>query len=226
MAVDLGFVDDSSILLESRFFPSKIGGKPSWLDLKNIPEAKDIICDKCNKPRHFLCQIYCPFNEKDTAFHRTLFIFMCLSKDCFQPNCNQNFIVFRNQLPRKNHFYPDSPPVEELSWRPDINCQKFGVDLCDTCGIKTAGIRCESCGKLFCSSIHRSAHKSCDSSKPNRECLLPEYGLNIVPENDYSDEDSCSGDDTESEVESDKNSVMNDYVQLSKLATAQSNFKH
>lgn len=221
MSVDLGFVDKSCKLLDSRFFPSKVGGKPAWLDLKNIPEAKDIICDECNQPRYFLCQIYCPYNEKDNGFHRTLYVFMCLSKDCFQPNSYKNFLVFRSQLPRINPYYPDTPPVEELSWRPDINCSKFGVKLCDMCGIRSSDIACDSCDKAYCSDVHKVAHKNCSSN--DTSALLPEYGLNIEPENDYSDNDSCSEEDTESDAEVDKNSLLNDYTQISKLATAQGN---
>lgn len=224
MSVDLGFVDKSCKLLESRFFPSKVGGIPAWLDLKNVPEAQDIICDKCSKPRYFLCQIYCPYNQKDSGFHRTLFIFMCLSKDCFQPNTYRNFVVFRSQLPRKNPYYPDTPPAEKLSWRPDINCGKFDVKLCDLCGIKSSDISCDKCQKQFCSDNHKSLHQYCDStevSKETEQSLLPEYGLNIEPEYDFSDDESCSDNEAESDEETDKNDIINDFEQIKKLATAQ-----
>ena len=80
---DLGFLekveDSDSWLLESRFFPSKIGGKPAWLSLKDLPSSSLIQCPKCNLPRSFLCQLYANIDENPDCFHRTLFIFMCRS---------------------------------------------------------------------------------------------------------------------------------------------------
>lgn len=207
MSVDLGFIDKSCKLLDSRFFPSKVGGKPAWLDLGLIPSSDEVICKQCNEPRIFLCQLYCPINEKDTAFHRTIYVFMCASKNCFQPNKNKNFLVLRNQLSRKNSYYPDTPPIEEPSWRPDITCEKFGVSLCSICGIKSKEEICVHCDRSFCSKSHRSLHTECNpKTAPNSEdmcVVLPEFGLSIEPEYPYSDEES-NADDSISEDE-DKN---------------------
>ena len=83
VARDLGFlekIDQSDCWqLESRFFPSKVGGKPAWLDLKSLPPSSLILCPLCNLPRSFLCQLYANIDEKPECFHRTLFIFMCRS---------------------------------------------------------------------------------------------------------------------------------------------------
>ena len=39
--VDLGFIGDfQSWELTSRQFPSKVGGKPAWLELKNLPSSE------------------------------------------------------------------------------------------------------------------------------------------------------------------------------------------
>ncbi|XP_065201742.1 programmed cell death protein 2 [Planococcus citri] len=223
MSVDLGFVDKSCKLLESRFFPSKIGGKPSWLDLKNIPESKDLICDVCNQPRYFLCQIYCPYNEKDTSFHRTLFVFLCLSKNCFQSNSNRNFIVFRNQLPRENSCYPALPPTEDVSWRPDINCRTFGVKLCEICGIRSCEELYQKDDETFCSAAHRNIFERTLGKASQKEnlALLPEFGINIEPEDDYSDESCSESDDAESEAESVENTDAPNYSQIRGIATAQ-----
>ena len=79
--VDLGFLEAIGTLdewqLESRFFPSKLGGKPSWLDLKDLPPTSQIECPTCNTPRSFLCQIYANIDDFTACFHRTLFVFMC-----------------------------------------------------------------------------------------------------------------------------------------------------
>jgi pre-rRNA-processing protein TSR4 len=40
-----GFLDKTDKWrLESRFFPSKVGGKPAWLDLLNLPPTEQLLC--------------------------------------------------------------------------------------------------------------------------------------------------------------------------------------
>ena len=65
--------------LESRYFPSKLGGKPAWLNLKDLPTVTEMLCPTCSLPRSFLCQIYANIDNLPTCFHRTLFVFMCRS---------------------------------------------------------------------------------------------------------------------------------------------------
>lgn len=180
MNVEGAFIDeDAKRPLESRFFPNKIGGLPAWLDLKNLPSVSEILCDICSSPRRFLCQLYSPIEDKDTAFHRTIFIFVCLSEKCFQVGSNKNFIIFRNQLPRYNSFYPAI--ADGIDKRTDINCSNFGCNLCCLCGIK-GEIHCDRCEQHFCSINHQKLHaKNCSSSvsKPfqKNHTLLPEFGL-------------------------------------------------
>lgn len=55
---DIGFLEPKdSWLLHPKYFPSKVGGKPSWLDLKDLPNPKDLLCKKCEVPMIFLCQV-------------------------------------------------------------------------------------------------------------------------------------------------------------------------
>lgn len=55
----LGFAEDQEAwLLTNRFFPSKIGGAPAWLELQNIPDVSELLCDYCSEPCVFLCQVY------------------------------------------------------------------------------------------------------------------------------------------------------------------------
>lgn len=87
MEVDLGYIEEcSSALLTNRYFPSKIGGKPAWLDLKNVPKPKDLECGSCNQPKTFLCQVYAPVEEKEECFHRTIYVFVCKNQECNLPN--------------------------------------------------------------------------------------------------------------------------------------------
>lgn len=81
--IQLGFAEDQdSWLLTNRFFPSKIGNQPAWLELQNIPEVKDVACDYCGEPCIFLCQIYAGSEHIAHAFHRTIFVFICTSGKC------------------------------------------------------------------------------------------------------------------------------------------------
>ncbi|XP_058804606.1 programmed cell death protein 2 isoform X2 [Phymastichus coffea] len=119
--IDIGFAEECEPWrLESRFFPSKIGGKPAWLDLQNIPNTEQLQCNYCKNPCIFLCQIYAPYEEDPKAFHRTIYVFICKNPDCCKENSNGNIKVLRSQLQRSNKFYPPDPPIEEKNWRTDI----------------------------------------------------------------------------------------------------------
>jgi pre-rRNA-processing protein TSR4 len=159
--VDLGYLEEcASWKLESRFFPSKVGGKPAWLNLFDVPS--NIICGNCEKPCIFLCQIYAPFEEIECCFHRTVFVFLCKDPACCTSNNNKNFIVYRCQLSRISRFYSPEPPVEEENWQPDVT-----PDMCKTCCICGAksGSHCGKCKVVYyCSKEHqridwKSGHK-------------------------------------------------------------------
>lgn len=88
--VDLGYVEEcSSGLLTNKYFPSKVGGKPAWLDLQNIPKPSDLECAECKEPNVFLCQIYAPNEEKVECFHRTIYVFMCRNQNCNLSNSSR-----------------------------------------------------------------------------------------------------------------------------------------
>lgn len=56
--VDLGFLNKCEPwLLKNKFFPSKVGGLPAWLDLESIPSNERLKCDECNQQTLFLCQV-------------------------------------------------------------------------------------------------------------------------------------------------------------------------
>ncbi|CAH2233969.1 programmed cell death protein 2 [Pararge aegeria] len=161
--VDIGFLEEKcNWLLHPRFFPSKVGGKPAWLDLKNVPDFAKLTCKKCEEPLIFLCQVYAPFEESDDCFHRTIFIFVCQKGSCCKTNSADNFIILRCQLPRKNDYYSFEPYEEN-----ENEC--FPMDkwakLCNVCGIK-APSHCSKCKKVYyCSRQHQildwqKGHKS------------------------------------------------------------------
>lgn len=56
--VDLGFLDKCEPwLLANKFFPSKVGGLPAWLNLETIPSIDKLKCNECNQSLIFLCQV-------------------------------------------------------------------------------------------------------------------------------------------------------------------------
>mmetsp|Transcript_1043 Transcript_1043/g.2033 ORF Transcript_1043/g.2033 Transcript_1043/m.2033 type:complete len:465 (-) Transcript_1043:39-1433(-) len=167
----LGFAEDPNRPLLSRYFPSKIGGKPAWLNLRNIPPAPK--CAKCGQILSFLIQVYAPRSEEqgggDETFHRTLFVFVCRKASCLATAGSVR--VLRSQLPRVNNFYssePPPPPSKEddaLSEEDKAKLESMpfkGVNLCRVCGVKSA----ERCGRChmayYCCRQHQTAHWKAD----------------------------------------------------------------
>lgn len=199
MTVDLGIIDDGDNMpLGSNHFPSKVGGKPAWLDFEHIPEPSVFVCQFCHKPRIFLCQLYCPIDGNPQAFHRTIFIFICLTENCFSPNSNRNFIVFRSQLSRENNYYSHEPPKLDDDWCLEKKCELYNVRLCGFCGVKSSLV-CEQCLKSFCGD-HRDlvcvCKKSFNLNDVKATPTLPEYGVNI-------ERDDCSDDETDEDTDTD-----------------------
>ncbi|XP_011563697.3 programmed cell death protein 2 [Plutella xylostella] len=167
--VDIGVLEErSSFLLHPRFFPSKVGGKPAWLDLKNLPSPSETTCSRCEDPLIFLCQVYAPYEESDESFHRSIFIFVCKNGSCCQSNNAENFVVIRNQLPRKNEYYLFEPYEEDEN--EEFSMEKWSK-LCEVCGTK-APSHCSKCKKIYyCSRKHqildwKKGHKEkCDEMK-------------------------------------------------------------
>ena len=162
--VDLGFVEKADKWkLLSHFFPSKVGGKPAWLYLKNLPKIDELTCPDCQKPCIFLLQIYCPLGDKANCFHRTLFIFTCKTSSCSGSN---KFHVLRSQLPRINEFYSDQPPNEDdYDGDSDYPSASKFQNLCRVCGC-AGNKNCSRCHETtYCSREHqvldwKAGHKS------------------------------------------------------------------
>ncbi|KAH9730608.1 MYND-type domain-containing protein [Citrus sinensis] len=84
--VTLGFLEKpkNRWSLLRHLFPSKAGGPPAWLDPINLPTGRSCLCDMCGEPLQFVLQVYAPIIEKESTFHRTLFLFMCPSMACLR----------------------------------------------------------------------------------------------------------------------------------------------
>eukprot|EP00058_Branchiostoma_floridae_P018915 XP_002604404.1 hypothetical protein BRAFLDRAFT_79292 [Branchiostoma floridae] len=166
-SVDLGFVEETdSWRLLSRFFPSKVGGKPAWLALKSVPTACELDCGVCGKPTVFLLQVYSPRTDQTTCFHRTVFVFCCRNPPCHARNSATPFRVYRSQLPRQNDFYDFEPPDEDTpSSEAEVLQAEKEYNLCCVCGCGGAKA-CSRCHQVrYCSKEHqvldwRAGHKA------------------------------------------------------------------
>lgn len=113
----LGFPEEvyPTAVLRHRF-PSKLGGRPAWLDPVFLPTQQQLTCGATGQQLNFLLQVYAPLDEDegqdgDHAFHRALFMFVTPQGDnIHKPGTVR---VFRCQLPRKNDYYAYEPPGEE-----------------------------------------------------------------------------------------------------------------
>ncbi|KAL3693496.1 hypothetical protein R1sor_007147 [Riccia sorocarpa] len=147
-----------------QYFPSKAGGAPAWLDPLNVPRAKQGSCGICDKPLQFVLQVYAPVDDDETAFHRTLYVFMCTSLACLQQDLNQqgrkekrkrSIKILRNQLPRRNNFYSSEAPKTDGSEAP----LSAGAPLCSWCGTWKGDKICGGCKQTrYCSQTHQMDH--------------------------------------------------------------------
>ncbi|KDD72138.1 hypothetical protein H632_c3806p0, partial [Helicosporidium sp. ATCC 50920] len=74
----LGFVEQPlkrQSLLRHRF-PSKVGGRPAWLDPMQLPSPDQVVSVPDGRPLSFLLQVYAPVSEVESAFHRSIFLFI------------------------------------------------------------------------------------------------------------------------------------------------------
>ncbi|MQM03118.1 hypothetical protein Taro_035899 [Colocasia esculenta] len=139
LLVTLGFAEKpkSPKSLLRYLFPSKAGGVPvhGWIlstSLRRSPERVASVASLFNsffRSTAVIKLVYAPLSEKQAAFHRTLFMFMCPSMGCLlrdqheqwkqsRENPPRSVKVFRCQLPRSNPFYSSEPPKYDGSDKP------------------------------------------------------------------------------------------------------------
>lgn len=203
--VQLGFVSQSTNELFGnpmwdKWDGGKVGGKPSWLDPINLPLKNDLLCECCSSPMVFLLQIYCPLDDVEDAFHRSLYIFICKKKNCVDEGSVR---CFRCQLGRKNQIYPyDAQSSKEAGSK----IAKLSPKLCAICGCRGPST-CSKCKNIsYCSREHQARdwkdHKLCcsipaasidtsnsgiptkiiDSSLSQNQITFPEFDLSISAE--------------------------------------------
>lgn len=110
---NLGFLEEAESprqLLRHRF-PSKVGGRPAWLDPVRLPSRQQLTCSASGRPLDFLLQVYAPVDANPEAgFHRALFLF--ISPEGGQLSAPGSVKLFRCQLPRSNAYYSPDPPSD------------------------------------------------------------------------------------------------------------------
>jgi pre-rRNA-processing protein TSR4 len=159
--VDLGFVDDPihPVALLRHYFPSKLGGKPAWLNPRDLPSNNTLQCQNCKKKLNFLLQIYAPLRKlnNSAAFHRSIYVFICSSGDCIASDPQKSILCLRAQLPRDNPFYSNEAPPKlteakqleaELIYEDQVFPQQL---LCKLCGFP-GNSKCSKCHLVnYCS---------------------------------------------------------------------------
>jgi pre-rRNA-processing protein TSR4 len=134
----------------------KIGGKPCWLDPCHLPHAEALQCSECDGPMRFVLQLYCPLDEIEGAFHRSLYLFMCGKSPCVSKGSVR---CLRAQLPRRNSFYPYDPSVADAATdSPHSDDSTLLPGLCEVCGCRGA-FSCSACKAVrYCCKAHQKQH--------------------------------------------------------------------
>lgn len=162
--VELGYleeveVDDDRLILQSVHFPSKMGGKPAWLSMQPLPEKLKFKCKVCEQQLCFLLQIYAPDYDQESAFHRSIFLFVCRNGSCNKANLAENFVAFRCQLPRINKFYSENALKDkEQAEMATKNLEQFTKKMCLVCRCPAEN-RCSKCKQaVYCDRSHQVLH--------------------------------------------------------------------
>jgi len=156
----------------------QIGGRPSWLQPRDLPEKKALICTSCTspKPLQFICQLYVPLDNNPDAFHRSFYIFGCPtccrsqshldegetkndSENSSSKRAGTGIRVLRVQLSKENEFYPMEGTAANIveSWNKHVP-ETWNVHLCHVCGQRAAG-KCPLQKIWFCGKEHQREYK-------------------------------------------------------------------
>ncbi|KAJ3342644.1 hypothetical protein HDU93_001624 [Gonapodya sp. JEL0774] len=109
MVVHIGFLEEPEETLtvdldDPSAFPSKVGGKPLWLDPTNPLRASDVTCGRCGSVMPLTLQLYTPEHGGEDAYHRVVYVFGCKKGACFHEDPKASLRAFRTQLPKLNPY--------------------------------------------------------------------------------------------------------------------------
>lgn len=132
----------------------QLGGRPSWLNPKDIPKAF-MTCKCCQEPLVFVCQLYAPCEEVNPdAFHRSFYVFACPDVKTCGNETTGTIRVLRAQLPRENPYFPEE---NDEKWSMHLP-ESWEVNLCKVCGQRGRG-KCPIQGHYFCGKHHQKEYK-------------------------------------------------------------------
>ncbi|KAG4979778.1 hypothetical protein JHK82_033029 [Glycine max] len=138
----------------------------AWLDPLNIPSGGSFVCDNCGDPLQFLLQVYAP-TEKETTFHRMLFVFMCPSMKCLLRDQHEQWkrhpekpskrfsVVNYLALIHFTHLNALSI-IKATNLLAVENLCLLSAALCDWCGTWKGDKLCSGCRQArYCSEKHQ-----------------------------------------------------------------------
>ncbi|CAB4476007.1 hypothetical protein RhiirA5_356324 [Rhizophagus irregularis] len=151
--VELGFAEPPESPLIAENFPSKIGGRPAWLNPEHILLAEQVRCEVCCKPMILLVQLYTPEDYPPEAFHRTIYVFCCKNGSCHKISWRKSFKVFRSQLPKNNIYWQENESSLDSTTK-----KKSPAKQCIVCGLLGSKM-CGKCNQVnYCSKEHQIEH--------------------------------------------------------------------
>ena len=155
--VELGFLEkcDDPAELTAASFPSKVGGKPIWLDPVCLPPTERVLCKQCQKPCVLLLQIYAPLTDDPASYHRTLYVFVCRDPVCHKKDNSKSFRVLRCSLPKQNSYYCNSDDDDDDGEASSVDHKLSTPSVCQVCGC-LAPKQCGKCSRAhYCSREHQ-----------------------------------------------------------------------
>ena len=206
---DLGFLEEQKdkTSLHAIYFPSKVGGKPEWLDPSVNPKQM-VEANETKRRMDFLLQIYAANDVEDSlnanAFHRTIYVFTSIDGDkVFEKG---KVRAVRSQLARVNEFYGTTPAprrgvresddlrVEEMIQAFEMKKRavetKVNMTLSGGNGSESKEEEMEDVMKM---------KTKTKTKNENENTVYPEFEIVVEPESD-ADEASCSSMDSEGVV--------------------------
>ena len=201
---DLGFLEEQQdkTSLHAIYFPSKVGGKPEWLDPSVNPKQM-VEANETKRTMDFLLQIYAANDVEDdlnvNAFHRTIYVFTSVDGDkVFEKG---KVRAVRSQLARENEFYGTTPaPRRGVRESDDLRVE----EMIRAFEMKKRAI--ETKVKMTLSGGNGSESKEEEeemkmkmkvkTKNENENTVYPEFEIVVEPESD-ADEASCSSMDSE-----------------------------
>lgn len=184
--VQIGYLEpvEKPLHINASHFPSKVGGKPMWLNPKEALSVEDVQCGVCQEAMYLLLQLYTPFEEIQHAYHRYLYVYICANGACHQKDKDKPYKVWRSQLPKNTALYDKKARM----------CTPKGAPLCILCGVLGSKI-CSRCHAVhYCS----KAHHASDWSLHKSECKEKEKPID--PKESSSKNTESNIEDTPSQV--------------------------